>query len=102
VHTEVVDEEKETEPVEDEVADKVRVTDAYASSVSDANEIVWARKGFVAVAFATEVVAVTPLPSRPALVLPQHQIVDADAAHTKSEPVVTTCAPLTDATVSGP
>lgn len=46
--------------------------------------------------------AVTPLPRRPALLLPQHQIVDADMAHAKSEPVVTTCADATLSTVTGP
>jgi hypothetical protein len=102
VQTDVVDEENETAPPDEDEAESVRVPEASASSVRDANVTVWMRKGRVETALATFEVAVTPLPRRPALLLPQHQIVDADAAHAKSEPVVTTWADATVPTACGP
>lgn len=102
VHTADVDELKVTGPPDDELAESVRDPAVNESSARVPNVMVWLRNGRVEVAVATFDVAVVPFPSRPALLFPQHQIVDDDAAHVESLPVVTTWADVTDATVSGP
>ena len=102
VHTADVDDVKVTGPPDDEFAESVRDPAVNESSASVPNVMVWLRNGRVEPAVATVDVAVVPFPSRPALLFPQHQMVDGDAAHVESFPVVTTWADETDATVTGP
>lgn len=102
MQTDDVEDVNVTGPPDDEFADSVRDAAVNESSVRVPNVMVWLRNGRVEVAVATFDVAVVPFPSRPALLFPQHQMVDDDAAHVESLPVVTTWADATDATVSGP
>ena len=102
VHTGDVVEEKLTEPVEDEVAETVREPVPIASSVSDPNVMVCGRNAVATVADATAVFVVTPLPSLPLELLPQHQRVVAEMAHVASLPVFSPTAEDTPSTVSGP
>jgi hypothetical protein len=102
VQTDAVEEENETGTPEEAVAETVRVPDASASSARDPNVTDWLRNGRVETAFGTFEVVVTPLPRRPPLLFPQHQIVGAAAAHAKSDPVVTTWADATVPTAWGP
>ena len=102
VHTEVVVEENATAAPEDDVAETVRDTELMATSESEPNVTVWGRNALATVASATVTLAVDPLPSFPLELLPQHHRVDVDIAHVASLPVVTACAPVTPATVSGP
>jgi len=99
VQTDDVDDVKVTGPPDDELAESVRDPAVNESSARVPNVMVWLRNGRVEVAVATVVFAVMPLPSRPAVLFPQHQMVDDDAAHVESLPVVTTWADATDATV---